>query len=226
MGGTQSSTSTTNNKRVKKAPPAGSGISQVDRAVLDLKNARDRLSKYQKKLELDETRLVERARQAKQKGQTKVALQLLKIKKIKTREVEQVESQLLNVLQMVQTIDSKQNETQVLQAMKTGKDALQKMHEETSVDEVLDLMDQIQEQHEMEREISDILQGVPSLSVEDEAAVEDELEALMQAEGMATSTATEQLPEVPTSKPLPVAPNSKLPEAASTEADQRVAVSS
>jgi hypothetical protein len=63
--------------------------------------------------------------------------------------------------------------------MAKGKDTLQKMHEETSVDDVLDLMDQIQEQNEIEREISNILEEAPSLSVEDEAAVEAELEALM-----------------------------------------------
>ena len=163
-----------------------------------------------------------------------MALQLLKIKKIKTQEVAGVEAQLLTVLQMVQTIDSKQNESQVLQAMKTGKDALQKMHEEMSVDQVLDLMDQISEQHDMEKEISNILQGVPELSIEDEAAVEDELEALMVAEGMGTATSAnitedQLLPEVPTSKPIPVAPSTMLPEVVATipaDMEQPVAMSS
>ncbi len=209
MGGGQS-------KTTKKAKPT---ISQVDRAVLDLKNARDRLSQYQRKLEGDEARLVERARQAKSKGQTNVALQLLKIKKIKNAEVKNVSDQLLTVLQMVQTIDSKQNETQVLHAMKVGKDALQKMHEETSVEDVLDLMDEIKEQAEVEREISGILQGVPELSLVDEAAVEAELEALMMQEI--------ELPEVPATQPLPVAPTTPLPDIVATqETEQRMLVSS
>jgi len=214
MGGALSSSKTSSKKK-----PA-SAISDVDRAVLDLKNSRDKLSRYRTKLERDEERLVQRAKVAKQGGQTKVALNLLKLRKIKQREVETVEAQLLNVMQMVQTIDSKQNESQVLAAMAQGKDTLKKMHEETSVEDVLDLMDEIKEQNEVEKEISDILEGVPSLSIEDEAAVEAELEALMQGE----ATGVEAMPQVPTTKPLPTAPTTKLPDAEQVPEKQEVAV--
>ena len=96
--------------------------------------------------------------------------------------------------------------------MRTGKDALQKMHEETSVEDVLDLMDAIQEQNQIEQEISDILAGVPStLSVADEAAVERELEALMMA-GEPVASTVDTLPEVPTTLPLPVAPSGNVGE--------------
>ena len=220
MGGSFSSTSS--NAPTKKRAPGGT-ISAADRATLDLKNARDRLSRYKHKLEQDEAKIVARAKQAKEAGQTKNALNLLKLKKLKTREVESVESQLLNVMQMVQTIDSKQNETQVLKAMAKGKDALQKMHEETSVDDVLDLMDQIQEQNQLEQEISNILEDSPTtLTVEDEAAVEAELEALMQ-QGIA---APMEMPAVPDTKPLPTAPTTKLEEPATAEQEKRVAVAS
>ena len=229
MGGAFSSGGGGSSKQQK--PPAAT-ISSTDRAVLDLKNSRDRLSRYKKKLEMDEQKLVSRAKQAKEKGQTKTALNLLRLRKYKLREVETVEGQLLNVLQMVQTIDSKQNEAQMLSAMKAGKDTLQHMHEQMSVDDVIDLMDQIQEQNEVEDEISNIIQqGVPELSMADEAAVEAELEALMQGEGMGVSTpaATTTLPEVPTGEILPQAPTTKLPEVGvATEASKegRVAVPS
>jgi hypothetical protein len=218
MGGAFSSSSGASSSSTKKKPPAA--ISQVDRAVLDLKNARDRLSKYKKKLEQDEGKIVSKAKAAKQAGQTKTALNLLRLRKIKTREVESVEGQLLTIFQMVQTIDSKQNESQVLEAMAKGKDALKKMHEETTVDHVLELMDQISEQNEVEREISGILEGKEHLSVEDEAAVEAELEALMMQE-----IPTVELPTVPVTKPLPTAPITKLPEA-TAEVEKRVAVPS
>lgn len=217
MGGAFSST---NSSSTKKRAPHGT-ISASDRAMLDLKNARDRLSRYKNKVENDESKIVERAKKAKEKGQTKVALNLLRLRKIKQREVENVEGQLLNVMQMVQTIDSKQNEAQVLAAMAKGKDTLQKMHEETSVDDVFDLMDQIQEQNEIEREISNLLQDIPSLSLEDEAAVEAELEALVEQQQPAVN-----LPAVPTTKPLPVAPSSKLEEPATAPAEKRVALTS
>jgi len=215
MGGSQSKA------KPKKAP--GGTISDVDRAVLDLKNSRDRLNRYKKKLESDEERLIARAKQAKQDGQTKNALNLLKLRKIKLREVESVEGQLLTVMQMVQTIDSKQNEAQVLAAMAKGKDTLQKMHEETSVEDVLDLMDSITEQNEIEHEISNILEGVPSLSVEDEAAVEAELEAMMV---MTQGQTTENLPVVPDTKPLPTVPTNKLPQHTTAEKEEKMAVAS
>ena len=196
----------------KRGPPPA--ISAADRATLDLKNARDRLQKYKTRLETDDARITARARKAKAEGNTKAALNLLKIRKLKTREVETIEAQLLNVMQMVQTIDSKQNEVRVLAAMKEGKDTLQRMHEETTVDDVLNLMDEIQEQHELEQEMNDILVGanVSSLTLEDDAAIEAELEALMGITP-ATKQVEDQLPVAPDTQPLPQAPSTKLPEA-------------
>jgi hypothetical protein len=61
------------------------------------------------------------------------------------------------------------------------------------------------------------------LSVEDEAAVEAELEAMM----MDMQGQTVDLPEVPATTPLPTAPTNKLPVTATAEKDEgRVAVAS
>jgi charged multivesicular body protein 6 len=214
----EASTSTTTTAARKRGPPPA--ISATDRATLDLKNARDRLQKYKTKLEQDDGKIIARAKKAKVDGNTKAALNLLKIRKLKTREVESVEAQLLNVMQMVQTIDSKQNEVQVLAAMKEGKDTLQRMHEETTVDDVLNLMDEIQEQNELEQEMNDILVGanVSSLTMEDDAAIEAELEALMGIAPAPQQATPEQLPVAPVTEPLPQAPSTKLPEATATTA--------
>jgi len=191
---------------VKKIPPKGK-ISDIDRAVLDLKNARDRLQKYKAKLEVDEQKLLIKAREAKEAGHTTTALNLLKLKRIKNRDYESVNTQLLNVLTLVETISSKQNEQEVLSAMRTGKDALQKLHEATTVDDVLELMDQITEQNELEQEISQVLSGVPALSPSDEETVEAELAAME-----ADLTGDIKLPEAPTMVPLPNVPTNKLPQ--------------
>jgi Snf7 len=126
----------------------------------------------------------------------------------------------------VETIDSKQNEKQLLDALASGKDALKRMHEETTVDDVLNLMDQIQEEIAVEQEITEILQNVPTLSPADELAVEQELEQ-MQSEMNAPKldAATAQLPQVPTTK-LPELPTKQEAVASSSSAAQpeRVAV--
>lgn len=217
--------STTSKQAPENKAPSRT-ISAADRATLDLKNARDRLQKYKSRLEQDDAKIITRAKKAKAEGNTKAALNLLKIRKLKTREVETIEAQLLNVLQMVQTIDSKQNEVQVLAAMKKGKDALKRMHEETTVEDVLNLMDEIQEQNELEQEMNDILVGanVSSLTVEDDAAIEAELAALMGVVSTPEKATEDQLPVAPDSQPLPQAPSTKLPDAKVTTKQEKVAL--
>ena len=215
MGGIFSSSPSSNK-------PKGGSISDVDRAVLDLKNARDRLTRYRVKLERDEAKLLQRAKEAKDAGQTQRALGLLRLRRYKQTELQNVEGQLLTVLQMVGTIDSKQNEQELLAALKTGKDALQKMHQETTIDDVLELMDQVQHENQVEEEINSILQDVPSLSIEDEEAVKAELEALqksMQEPLELPHVPSNKLPE--TKEPIPT--KNQVPDAAKSG---RVAVPS
>jgi division protein CdvB (Snf7/Vps24/ESCRT-III family) len=216
MGAFSSKSSSSTSSKVRSPPPS---VTAIDRTVLDLKNARDRLQRYRKRLEIDDARLLEKAIQAKQSGRTETAIGILRLRKFKRQQLSNCEDQLLNVLQMVETIDSKQNEAQILQAMKAGKDALQKMHEETTVEHVIELMDQIAEEHAVEQEINEILSHVPALdNLEDEQAIQAELEALM-----ATTTTTQNeilpdLPIAPTDQPLPNAPtaNIKVPSETTT----------
>jgi hypothetical protein len=182
-------------------------ISQIDRAVLDLKNARDRLTRYRAQLQKDDAKLVAQAKKARDAGKKQQALGLLRLRKYKEAQAANCEAQLLNVLQMVETIDSKQNEAQVLAALQAGKNSLKTMHEERTVEDVLDLMDAVREEIEVEQEINQILENVPELSPADEAAVEAEMEAL-QAEMNGETTSTTTTPAVD----LPVAPTTKLPD--------------
>jgi len=212
-------------KSTASAPPPPTRskptISSVDRAILDLKNNRDRLHRYRRQLEQDEIKLLQRAKECKQAGKTTQAMGLLKLKKYKRQQLESVEEQLLTVMTMVETIDSKQNEKQLLDALKSGKDALNQMHQETSIDTVLELMDGVTESIETEQEINNILNdAVPTDIVMDEAAVEEELR-LLEEQVASEQQATTTLPEVPTHK-LPE-PQQPVPAKAQPER-QRVAV--
>ena len=194
MGGSFSST--THSSSAKKASNTAS-ITATDRAILDLKNARDRLQRYRAQLEKDEVKLTERAKAAKANGDTRRAMHYLKIKRHKTKEAANVNAQLLTVLQMVDTISSKQNENELLTALRTGKDALAALHQEMSVDDVIQLMEEVEDQNEVEKEINDILAQGAGLDDVDVEALEAELLEL-----------------VPTKVPdMPVAPSDKLPEA-------------
>lgn len=199
-------------------------ITDVDRAVLDLKNARDRLQRYRKQLERDDTRMLEQAKKAKESGLKERALGLMRLRKYKQTQLKSCEDQLLNVHQMVDTIDSKQNEAAVLEALKAGKDSLKKMHEETSVEDVLKLMDEVTEEIQVENEINEILQGVPTLDPADEDAVEAELAALVAEMNGATDQTIPSMPEVPVTPAMPSAPKKPIQEPAQQQKPERLAI--
>ena len=109
-------------------PPLGTVTSQ-DRAVLDLKNTRDRLSKYSKTLSLASDRLLLKAKALNKQGKKDRAVMLLKLRKRKAAELSNVESQLLQVLQMVETLQWSTEQERVVKALREGKDALRQMHD-------------------------------------------------------------------------------------------------
>eukprot|EP00568_Trieres_chinensis_P004071 CAMPEP_0183294394 /NCGR_PEP_ID=MMETSP0160_2-20130417/2757_1 /TAXON_ID=2839 ORGANISM="Odontella Sinensis, Strain Grunow 1884" /NCGR_SAMPLE_ID=MMETSP0160_2 /ASSEMBLY_ACC=CAM_ASM_000250 /LENGTH=225 /DNA_ID=CAMNT_0025455715 /DNA_START=70 /DNA_END=747 /DNA_ORIENTATION=+ len=219
-------------KPKKKAPPGGT-ISDVDRAVLDLKNARDRLQKYRTKLDADEKKILERAKKSKAAGDEKGALILLRLRKHKLKEADNVNAQLLTVLEMVDTIAGKENEKEIVAAMRTGKDALKALHDEMGVDEILDLMDEVQEGNEVEKQISDIIAQGAGMDAADESEVERELEELeremaaeaAEAAGEAEPATVPSMPEVPTSK-LPEVGGAEKEEGVGEARPGRVAVAS
>lgn len=217
MGGIISQRKDTKSKRI---PPKQAGtITPLDRAVLDLKNSRDRLTKYRSKLEYDSSKLAARAKLLHSEGKTSYALQLLRLRKYKTKEVDRVEEQLLTVLRMVDKISEKQNEQEVVLAMKRGKDALQILHDQMGIDDVLELMDEIRDQDEVEKRINEVLGGEGLRMVEemDEKDILMELEKLEEEVRVETEAKSEEneeeqaLPAVPT-QPLPKIEETKIEE--------------
>ena len=203
--------SSSSKSKTKQPIKRGGEITPIDRATLDLKISRDKLSKYRKKLALDSDKLATRAKALHAEGKTKNALQLMRLRKYKLAEADRVEEQLLTVLQVVDKISEKQNEQEVIQAMKSGKNALQMMHDKMGIDNVLDLMDDIRDQNETEQRINEVL-GQEGLMVMEELGEEDILAELEQLEEEVRQEEEQQqkktegdmvLPNVP-EKPLPL----------------------
>lgn len=177
MGGIHSRSS----KSKPKAQNKGGTITPIDRATLDLKISRDRLSIYRSKLALDCENLTTRAKTLHLEGKTKAALQLLRLRKYKLQEADRVEEQLLTVLRLVDKIAEKQNEQEVVTALTIGTDALQKMHDEMGIEDILDLMDKVRDQSEVEKRINEVL-GRGGMTVAEELAEEEVLEELEKLE--------------------------------------------
>ncbi|XP_028675905.1 charged multivesicular body protein 6 [Erpetoichthys calabaricus] len=175
-------------------------VTEQDRAVLQLKQQRDKLKQYQKKihLQLEKERLL--AKQLLQDGKKEKALLLLKKKRYQEQLLDKTENQIGNLEHMVQEIEFAQIEMKVIEGLKIGNDCLKKMHEVMSIEEVERIMDETQDAIEYQRQIDEMLAG--SLTQEDEDAVLAELEAITQGEEEELpDVSTESLPEVPEDEP-------------------------
>uniref|UniRef100_A0A8C1E1M1 Charged multivesicular body protein 6 n=2 Tax=Cyprinus carpio TaxID=7962 RepID=A0A8C1E1M1_CYPCA len=141
-----------------------------------LKQQRDKLKQYQKKIAL-------------QLEKETSALLLLKKKCYQDQLLYKTDIQ-------VQDIEFAQIEIKIIEGLKAGNYCLKQMHEVMSIEEVDRILEETQEATEYQKQIDELLAG--SLTAEDEDAVLAELEAITQGEDIT-------LPELPTD-PLPVVP--------------------
>ena len=180
----------------KKKPKKKGGITAQDRAVLDLKNARDRLRRFQAKLDAESEQLTKRASQLLRDGKKDRALLTLKFRRFRQDKANQVDGQLLRLEDMVSAIRWEERQSEVISALREGTDALKRLHEDMG--DVSALMDETRDQLEMEREVSALLSGETT----------DDAELLKELDAMAAPSL--DLPAAPSSLPaaLPAAPSS------------------
>ncbi|XP_076008060.1 charged multivesicular body protein 6 [Genypterus blacodes] len=172
-----------------------SRVTEQDKAVLQLKQQRDKLQQYRKRinLQLEKERVL--AKQLLKDGKKEKALLLLKKKRYRDQLLGKTEAQMDNLERMVQDLEFAQIEIKVIEGLKVGNDCLTKMHEVMSIEDVERVMDETQDAIEYQRQIDEMLGG--SLSQEDEDAVLAELEALTQGDLELPDVPSEELPDVP-----------------------------
>jgi hypothetical protein len=216
----------TKGKSPSKAASSSEKVSDKDRTMLDLKRARDKLKKFRVKLDKDCEGLGERAKQLIREKKNDKALFVLKLRKFKVKEAESVEGQLTKVLQMIQTINWEEQNMIVLQALQSGTQALNKMHDDMPLEMVEGIMEDNEEALARQDSISSVLQSSFTELDNDELESEyAELSKLMLAEegqgqGVAVGVVRKEekevvLPEPPTAKPeaasgLPEVPTSRV----------------
>ncbi|CAG9133389.1 unnamed protein product [Plutella xylostella] len=180
-----------------------SRVTEQDKAVLQLKQQRDKLKQYQKKIELnlEKDRLL--AKKLLEEGKRDRAKLLLRKKKYQEQLLLNTDAQLEKLEQLTHDIEFAQVEIQVLDGLKSGTAALKKVHEILSIDEIEQIMEESKEGIEKQREIDAVISG--ELTQEDEDAVEAELEAILDV--------GDKLPDVPADA---------LPEPATKESPEKV----
>lgn len=172
-----------------------SRVTEQDLSILQLKQARDKVKQYQRKIEGNLERERQLAKRLIQNGQKDRALLLLRKKRFQEQLLTKTDGQLENLERMVHDIEFAQVEIKVVDGLKIGNAALKTLNEVLSIDDIEDIMLETKEAVEKQNEISEMLSGV--LTPEDETEVEAELDQLLADE------AKEAMPE---------APEEKLPE--------------
>ncbi|CAO1366466.1 unnamed protein product [Diamesa tonsa] len=185
----------------KKQP---SRITEQDKAVLQLKQQRDKIKQYQKRIEQSLIKDRELAKLCISKGQKPRALLILRKKKYQENLLGNTDKELEVLEKLTADLEFAQVQQQVIEGLKVGNEALKKVHEVLTIDEVERIMDETREGIEKQQEIDTILSG--ALTDQDEDEVNAELEALIDIQREPVEVIEEdisdQLPDVPTDDPI------------------------
>ncbi len=202
-------------KKGDKAPTTGEAIQK-------LRETEEMLMKKQEFLEKKiETEIATARKNA--KTNKRVALGALKRKKRYDKQLQQIDGTLTTIEQQREALEGANTNTAVLQTMGEAAKALKKAHSDMDVDQVHDMMDDIAEQQDVAREISDAISNPVAFGQdfdEDELEAElNELEAETELEEQAELEKqlldvgpSPALPEVPQAEPAKPKPAKKQEE--------------
>lgn len=180
------------NKKEEKGPTTAE-------AIMNLRDTENMLIKKQEFLEKKIEQEVATARANGTKNK-RAAIQALKRKKRYEKQLQQIDGTLATIEMQREALEGANTNTSVLQAMKTAADSLKKAHQNMDIDKVHDMMDEIGEQQDVAREISEAISNPVAFGSEiDDEDLEKELEELEQEKLdeellKAGPSATEELP--------------------------------
>lgn len=185
--------------------PSSHKISAQDKAILDMKNQRDKLHQYQRRITVLTDREKDVAKQMLAKGDKSKALLALRRKKYQESLLAKTDAQLEQLEKLTSSVEFALVQKDVVFGLQQGTSVLREIHKEMGgIDHVEKLMGDTADAIAYQKEISEMLGG--RISNQDEDEVEDELEAL-EAEV--------------TGVPLPEVPTSELPSKERAKARQR-----
>ncbi|KAF2838629.1 hypothetical protein M501DRAFT_822316 [Patellaria atrata CBS 101060] len=174
-------------------------VSAQDKAILDMKNQRDKLHQYQKRITVITNRETEVARECLRKGDKSKALLALRRKKYQESLLAKTDAQLAQLEILTADVEFALVQKDVLFGLKQGTAVLKEIHREMGgLEAVEKLMEENEEALAYQREISETLAG--KMSNQDEDEVEDELDALERE----VTDVNVTMPDVPTAE-LPLA---------------------
>ncbi|EFY90287.1 SNF7 family protein [Metarhizium acridum CQMa 102] len=169
-----------------------SRVTAQDKAILDMKNQRDKLHQYQRRITVLTDKETDIAKQMLAKGDKKRALLALRRKKYQESLLAKTDAQLEQLEKLTSNVEFALIQKDVVFGLQQGTKVLKEIHAEMGgLENVEKLMGETADAIAYQQEVSDMLGG--QISNQDEEEVEDELAALqgeLAGEG-------QQLPSVP-----------------------------
>lgn len=132
-------------------------VTPQDHAVLQLKQRRDTIKIYQKRIESkleEEKELAKKLLQANMKDR---ALVILRKKKFMEESLKRTDAQLATLEQLVQDVEFSQIQVSVVEALKVGSAALTQLNKMMSIDDIQLILENNQEAAEKQKQILDLL---------------------------------------------------------------------
>lgn len=152
------------------------------RAILDMKNQRDKLHQYQQRITAITSREVDVARECLARGDKSKALLALRRKKYQETLLAKTDAQLETLEQLTSNVEFALVQKDVVFGLQQGTKVLKQIHAEMGgIENVEKLMGESEDARAYQRQISEMLGG--QMSNQDEDEVEDELEALAKEVG-------------------------------------------
>ncbi|XP_034950053.1 charged multivesicular body protein 4b [Chelonus insularis] len=178
-------------------------------AIQKLRETEEMLMKKQDFLEKKITQELKTAKDNYTKNK-RAALQAMKRKKRYEKQLQQIDGTLSTIEMQREALEGANTSTTVLQTMKNAADALKAAHN-MDVDQIHDMMEDIAEQQDIAKEISDAISNPIAFGQDiDEDELEKELEELEQQRlDEELLSINNPLPEIPDAIVTPVAPPKK-----------------
>lgn len=195
--------------------PSTPKITAQDKAIFQMKQQRDKLKQYQKRINVVITRQDQLAREALKKGDTERAKFYLKSKKHQRSVINKTYDQLDNLEGLIGTIEFKLIEKDVIYGLNEGNKVLMSLNNEMSIGKIDKVIDDLEDERLKVDEVSDLLGTTNGLSNSEELEVDEEFNKLQQEiNGKETTKPEIELPDAPKEKikpevQMPVAPKEK-----------------
>ena len=172
-------------------------LTPEEKAIIDCKTCRDKISSYIRRLSVREKKSREKAKELLRDKQRDRAKFYLRQAKLHSAQIKTNEGQLEMVNNQIIQIESSKNLQECLKVLQNGKDVLKKMQDSIKIEEWEKIRDDMDELKEKDKEISDFLKdyGINEAEYDDE--VNNDLDKLMEEVGVSKAKEDIKLPEVP-----------------------------